>query len=93
VIPLHLEIQAIAPPQAVSVNGITDLPYDGGTHVNANAHGIEPLDAKSKGVFGQLDLILGIEADARTRNTMVASKNQNIHLEKDSQIVFRVANP
>jgi hypothetical protein len=90
---LHLEIQALAPPPVVSVNGITDLPYDGGNHVRADAHGVEPLTATSKGVFNLPDVILGFEVSNKGRTPIVNSQSQYIHLDKDSQIVFRVANP
>ncbi len=90
---LHLEIQAIAPPPVVPVNAITDLPYNGANHVRADEHGIDLLTASSKGVFALPDVILGIEVSKNVPTPIVSSQNQNIHLEKNSQIVFRVANP
>jgi len=90
---LHLEIQAIAPPPVVPVNAITDLPYNGANHVRADEHGVDLLTASSKGVFALPDVILGIEVSKNVATPIVSSQNQNIHLDKDSQIVFRVANP
>jgi hypothetical protein len=78
VVSLHLEIQAIAPPPAQSVNAITDLPYNGGKHVRADEHGVEPLTAQSKGVIAPPELILGIEASGKGRTPFIASRNQNI---------------
>jgi hypothetical protein len=92
-VPLHLEIQAIAPPPVVPVNAITDLPYNGANHVRADEHGVDLLTASSKGVFALPDVILGIEVSKNVPTPIVSSQNQNIRLEKNSQIVFRVANP
>ena len=90
---VHLEIQAIAPPPVVPVNAITDLPYNGANHVRADEHGVELLTATSKGIFALPDIILGLEVSGKGRTSIITSPNQNIHLDKDSQIVFRVANP
>ncbi|MGD0426351.1 MAG: hypothetical protein ABSC10_06505 [Candidatus Acidiferrales bacterium] len=90
---LHLEIQAIAPPPVVSVNGITDQPYDGGNHVRADAHGVETLTADSRGVFSLPDVVLGIEVIGKGNASIINCTSQKIRLDRDSQIVFRVANP
>jgi hypothetical protein len=90
---LHLEIQAIAPPPVVSVNGITDQPYDGGNHVRADAHGVETLTGDSKGVIALPDVVLGIEVSGKGNSSIINSTSQKIRLDRDSQIVFRVANP
>src|SRR5580700_3823512 len=90
---LHLELQAIAPPPVVPVNAITDLPYNGANHVRADEHGVEALTTTSKGVFNFPDVILGLEVSNKGRTPILSSQTQRIHLDKDSQIVFRVTNP
>jgi hypothetical protein len=90
---LHLEIQALAPPPVVPVNAITDLPYNGANHVRADDHGVELLSATSKGIFSLPGVILGLEVSKKVRTPVISSQIQNIHLDKDSQIVFRVSNP
>jgi hypothetical protein len=90
---LHLQLQAIAPPPVVSVNAITDQPYNGTNHVRADEHGVEVLTASSKGVFNLPDVILGMEVTSKGSVPIINSPAQKIRLDKDSQIVFRVANP
>ena len=90
---LHLELQAIAPPPVVPVNAITDQPYNGANHVRADEHGVEALTTTSKGVFNFPDVILGLEVSNKGRTPILSSQTQRIHLDKDSQIVFRVTNP
>jgi hypothetical protein len=92
-ISLHLELQAIAPPPVVSVNAITDQPYNGGNHVRADEHGVDVLTSTSKGVFNLPDIILGFEVSSKGRIPIISSPTQHIRLDKDSQIVFRAANP
>jgi hypothetical protein len=90
---LHLELQAIAPPPVVAVNAITDQPYNGANRVRADEHGVEVLTASSKGVFNLPDIILGQEVSNNRSTPIITSPSKNIRLDKDSQIVFRVANP
>jgi len=90
---LHLELQAIAPPPVVSVNAITDQPYNGANHVRADEHGVDVLTSTSKGVFNLPDIILGFEVSSKGRTPIVSSPTQHIRLDKDSQIVFRVTDP
>jgi hypothetical protein len=90
---LHLELQAIAPPPVVAVNAITDQPYNGANRVRADEHGVEVLTATSKGVFNLPDVILGMEVTSKGTTPIITSPSKNIRLDKDSQIVFRVANP
>src|SRR5580704_18002181 len=90
---LHLELQAIAPPPVVPVNAITDQPYNGASHVRADEHGVETLTTASKGVFNFPDVILGLEVSNKGRTPLLSSQTQHIHLDKDSQVVFRVTHP
>ncbi len=90
---LHLQLQAIAPPPVVSVNAITDQPYNGANHVRADEHGVEALTASSKGVFNLPDVILGMEVTSKGSIPIISSPTRKIRLDKDSQIVFRIANP
>jgi hypothetical protein len=90
---LHLELQAVAPPPVVSVNAITDQPYNGASHVRADEHGVETLTTASKGVFNFPDVILGLEVSNKGRTPLLSSQTQHIHLDKDSQVVFRVTHP
>jgi hypothetical protein len=90
---LHLELQAIAPAPVVSVNAITDQPYNGANRVRADEHGVELLTSTSKGVFNLPDIILGQEVSNNRSTPIISSPIQKIRLDKDSQIVFRVANP
>ena len=90
---LHLELQAIAPPPVVPVNAITDQPYNGASHVRADEHGVETLTSTSKGVFNFPDVILGLEVSNKGRTPMLSAQTQHIHLDKDSQIVFRATQP
>jgi hypothetical protein len=94
VLSLHVEIQAIAPPQNAGLNPITDIPYSpGGAKVNANQGVVEPLSPKSQGPTGLFGVSLGVETANRTHISILSSTNGNIHLEKWSQVVFRVVNP
>jgi hypothetical protein len=94
VLSLHVEIQAIAPPQNPGLNPITDIPYSpGGAKVNANQGVVEPLSPKSQGPIGLFGVSLGFETANRTHISILSSTNGNIHLEKWSQVVFRVVNP
>jgi hypothetical protein len=91
--PLHLQLQAIAPPPVVPVNAITDQPYNGANRVRADEHGVETLTSTSKGVFNLPDIILGLEVTSKGSTPIITSPSKKIRLDKDSQIVFRVPNP
>ncbi len=90
---LHLALQAIAPAPVVPVNAITDQPYNGANRVRAEEHGVDVLTSSSKGVSNLPDVILGQEVSKNRSTPIISSPIQHIHLDKDSQIVFRVANP
>jgi hypothetical protein len=90
---LHSALQAIAPPPVVPVNAITDQPRNGASHVRADEHGVETLTTASKGVFNFPDVILGLGVSNKGRTPILSSQTQHIHLDKDSQIVFRVPHP
>jgi hypothetical protein len=92
-VPLRMEIQAIAPPSAVGINRITDLPDGGGNQVNANQGAVEAIGVKRQDPVDLPGVALGIETVNGTHISILACKTGNIHLEKWSQIVLRVVNP
>lgn len=98
---LLLVIQALAPPVSRGIDTIsdprgreaTDLNATVTGHLSATERGVDPVTAKSQGVIDLPDINLAFEAAHGTYISIVRSKGRNIHLEKGTQIVFRVVNP
>ena len=90
---LRMEIQAIAPPSATGVDPITDLPYEGSSHISSDIGSVEALKAKARGAVGLQGVTVGSQVINATYISILVCKDSNIHLEKWSQVVFRVVNP
>jgi hypothetical protein len=88
---LHADIQAVSPPETSGADAGILFPVAADRSTTEGPHG--ELTAESKGAIRLPGVTLATRDADGVQVTGLASKSDNIHLVKGSQLVFRVVNP